>query len=130
MEPMSGDQGLESDRVTVPSNEDQSTAVDSDNAWTVTLQKEPLANRQENPQIIVSFEKDVDVHAMLLQGSSDKVEKVTFILSAWDEDSLEFKDYLDPSGKPKVSGYGICPWPMILASAKSVLSSNGHWYWL
>ena len=104
MEPMSGDQGLESDRETVPSNRDQSTVLNSENAWTVTLQEEPLANRQENPRIILNFVTKVEVHALQLQGRSDVVEDVTFILSTWDEDSKEYRDYPDSSGEAKVSG--------------------------
>ena len=104
MEPMSGDQGLDSDRETVPSNGDQSTVLNSENAWTVTLQEEPLANRQGNPRIILNFVTKVEVHALQLQGRSDVVEDVTFILSTWDEDSKEYRDYPDSSGEAKVSG--------------------------
>ena len=104
MEPMSGDQGLESERYTNPSNEDESTLLNSDSAWTVTLQDEPLANRDDNPQVILSFETEVEVRALQLQGSSDEVEDVTFILSYTDDESFEFRDYLDSSGQPKVSG--------------------------
>ena len=107
MEPMSEDQGLESERVTVPSNEDQSSLLKSDNPWTVPLQDEPLANREDNPHVIVSFATKVEVHALQLKGSSDEAEDVTFIVSSWDEESFEFKDYLDSTGDPKVSDLGM-----------------------
>ena len=103
MEPMSQDQSLEAEREEVPSGEDQSSLVNSDNAWTVPLQEEPLANRQDNPYVTVSFATEVEVHALELQGSSDEVDDVTFILSPWDEELQEFRDYLDSSGEPKVS---------------------------
>ena len=103
MEPMSGDQGLESDRVAIPSNGDESTLLSSENAWTVQLQEQPLRNRQENPKVILNFVTQVEVHALQLQGSSDEEGMVTFILSSWDEESMEFRDYLDSSGEPKVS---------------------------
>ena len=103
MEAMSGDEGLESERVTSPSNEDQSTVVNSDNAWTVTLQAEPLENRDGNPQVTISFKTKIEVRALQLQGSSEQVEDVTFILSYLDEDSLDFTDYRDSSGEPMVS---------------------------
>lgn len=104
MEPMSGDQGLESDRETIPPNGDESTLLSSENAWTVTLQDEPLESRQENPKVTVNFVTQVEVHALQLQGSSDEAEVVTFILTYRDEGSETLKDYLDSSGKPKVSG--------------------------
>ena len=105
MEPMSGDQGLETDRVTIPSSEGQSTLVNSDNAWTVTLQEEPLANREGNPQVIATFVTSSEVRALEFQGGSDEVQDITFILSYWDDDSQEFRDYLDSSGEPRVSEF-------------------------
>ena len=107
MEPMSGDQGLESDRVTIPFNEDQSTLVNSDNAWTVPLQSLPRSNREQNPKLIVTFNTKVEVHALKLQGSTDAAEDITFILSYWDEESRQFQDLLDSSGEPQVSGVEI-----------------------
>ena len=103
MEPMEGDQGLESERSTLPSQEDQSTLVKSDNAWTVSLQSQPMANRAENPKLRVTFKTKVEVHALKLQGSPEATEDVTFILSYWDEESQQFKDFTDSAGQPQVS---------------------------
>lgn len=103
MEPMSEDQALESERVTVPSNEDESSLLNSDNPWTVLLNEAPLENRQENPHVTVMFATKVEVHALQLQGSSDEVEDVTFILSSSDDESTDFREYLDSAGESKVS---------------------------
>ena len=104
---MSGDQGLESERATVPLSEGQSTLVQSDNAWTVTLQSSPLSNREQNPKLIVTFNTEVEVHALKLQGSTDSAEDITFILSYSDEESGPFRDLLDSSGGPQVSAIEI-----------------------
>lgn len=103
MEPMGGDQGLESERTTVPFQEDQSTVVNSDNAWTVSLQTQPMVNRDENPKLRVTFNTKVEVHALKLQGSTDAAEDIAFILSYLDEESQQFKDFTDSSGQPQVS---------------------------
>ena len=100
MEEMSGDEGLESSRVTYPSSENQSTLVNSENAWTVSLQDKPLESRDKNPKVTVNFRTEVEVRALKIQGSGDEAKDLTFILSFWNEESEQFEDYL--SG-PKVS---------------------------
>ena len=100
MEEMSGDEGLESSRVTYPSSENQSTLVNSENAWTVSLQDKPLESRDKNPKVTVNFRTEGEVRALKIQGSGDEAKDLTFILSFWNEESEQFEDYL--SG-PKVS---------------------------
>lgn len=103
MEPMDGEQGLEVDRSTVPSSAGQSSDIHADKPWTFPLQSNPEENRDKNPKLDVKFDTLVELHALKLQGNTDKAQTTRMILSVLDEATQTFKDVLDSSGKPLVS---------------------------
>ena len=93
MEPMDGDQGLEKLRSTKPEHADeQSTDIDEENPWTFSLMAEPLEDRESNPKLIVTFKTTVEVHGFKLQGNTDDVSVIQFILSVQDESGETFVD--------------------------------------
>ena len=104
MEPMDGEQGLESSRSSIPELEgDQSSDINAEVPWTFPLQSNPEDNRDENPKLYVTFNKPVEVHALKLQGNSDQSQFVRIIPSVRDRSSQTFSDVLDSSGNPLVS---------------------------
>ena len=103
MEPMDGEQGLESSRSTTPASEDQSSDINADEPWTFGLQSNPLDNRDQNPKLDVQFNTEVQVHGLKLQGDTDKSQTVRLIPSVRDPSTNAFTDVLDSAGKPLVS---------------------------
>ena len=103
MEPMDGEQGLESERSTLPSSEGQSTDVNADNPWEFPLPTNPEENREETPKVVVKFKTKVQLHGLKLQGNADEPQEVQIILSVWDETTSTFKDVTDSSNKQLVS---------------------------
>ena len=110
MEPMDGDQGLESGRSPNPDNEGQSTDINAEEPWTFELQPNPEQDRQDNPTVDVQFNTQVEVHALKLQGNTDESPQVRIILSVWDSNTQTYRDVLDSSGNPLVSAADSLIW--------------------
>ncbi|XP_030846397.1 uncharacterized protein LOC115926092 [Strongylocentrotus purpuratus] len=102
MEPMDGEQGLESSRSTTPASEDQSTDINADKPWIFELQSNPEDNRDQNPKLDVKFNTEVQVHALKLQGDSDQSQTVRIIPLVRDRSTQIYTDVLDSSGKPLI----------------------------
>ena len=104
MEPMDGDQGLEDERSTSPPLQgDASSDINAERAWTFGLQDDPEANRDRNPNLVVQFSKEVEVHALKLQGDSDQSQLVRIVLSVSDRSGQTYTDVEDSSGGRLVS---------------------------
>ena len=105
MEPMDGEQGLESSRSTSPASEDQSSDINADEPWTFELQSNPEDDRDQNPKLVVRFNTEVQVHAFKLQGDSDNSQSIRLIPSVRDGSTQTYTDVLDSSGIPLVSSF-------------------------
>ncbi len=103
MEPMDGDQGLESVRSTSQASGGQSTDINAEEPWTFTLEPSLENNRQETPKLDVQFNTRVQVHGLKLQGKTDENLEFRFVLSVWDSSFQTFNDVQDSSGEPLVS---------------------------